>query len=322
MAEIPTSSLIRSLCSVADEDQMRKLLDEILTDNERRQLDHRWRLMEMLHQGKPQREVATDLGISLCKITRGSKILKTPESVAAALIRKSSAGDVPHCTVNPVVQKTLSGEKDASSKIIALFGGAFDPIHADHLRLAWECLNFRLADEVWFVPSPDRWDKSLSASQSHRVDMLTLALEGEKRFRLCLDELEQGGFRGTWVFIQQLRERYSNKEFRLLVGADSYSGIPFWRDPQNFKGSEFNGGELLKSVPLIVFPRPGVAMPDAEAHSKSGYAKLYSFEHPAQSPALGSVSSSEVRNRLRKGTASGLIPFKVQQYIMQHGLYT
>lgn len=321
MAEIPTSSLIHALCSVTDEGQMRKLLDEILTDNERRQLDDRWRLMEMLHQGKPQREVAADLGISLCKITRGSKILKTPESVAAGLIRNSATGIASHGPGVLSVNENLSAEKDDNPKTIALFGGAFDPIHADHLRLAWECVNFKLAEEVWFVPSPDRWDKSLSVSQSHRVEMLKLAVEGEKRFRLCLDELEQGGFRGTWVFIQHLRERYSVKQFRLLVGADSYAGIPFWRDPQNFKGSEFNGEELLKSVPLIVFPRPGVAMPDPVAHSKSGYAQLYSFDHPGQCPALGSISSSEIRNRLRKGTASGLIPLKVQQYILHHGLY-
>ena len=36
--------------------------------------------MKELHDGKSQREIAHDLGISLCKITRGSKILKQTDS--------------------------------------------------------------------------------------------------------------------------------------------------------------------------------------------------------------------------------------------------
>ena len=61
-----------------------------------------------------------------------------------------------------------------SSKSVAIFGGAFDPVHRDHVRLARLCLDLKLCDELWFVPSPDRWDKKLFASPADRLAMLDL----------------------------------------------------------------------------------------------------------------------------------------------------
>jgi TrpR family trp operon transcriptional repressor len=48
--------------------------------------------MKDLHDGKTQREIANDLGISLCKITRGSKILKDPESQMNIVLKERDYG--------------------------------------------------------------------------------------------------------------------------------------------------------------------------------------------------------------------------------------
>ncbi len=69
------------LCRIRQPDQMRRFLEEILTPAERKDLALRWQLMQMLQAGVSQRKIASDLGISLCKITRGAKILKDPASV-------------------------------------------------------------------------------------------------------------------------------------------------------------------------------------------------------------------------------------------------
>ncbi len=60
--------------------EMQKLFEELFTMKEKYDLALRWRLMKELYNGKSQREIAHDLGISLCKITRGSKILKQSDS--------------------------------------------------------------------------------------------------------------------------------------------------------------------------------------------------------------------------------------------------
>ena len=67
---------------------MRKFFDEIFTEAERKDIALRWQLMKMLKKGVSQREIASRLGISLCKITRGAKILRDKNSVANKIIDK------------------------------------------------------------------------------------------------------------------------------------------------------------------------------------------------------------------------------------------
>jgi TrpR family trp operon transcriptional repressor len=66
---------------------VRKLLDELLTPAERRDLALRWRLLRLLANGVPQRRIAADLGVSLCKITRGSGVLKKTASVCQSILK-------------------------------------------------------------------------------------------------------------------------------------------------------------------------------------------------------------------------------------------
>lgn len=59
---------------------VRKLFSELFTDSELRDIEKRWYLMKELYKGTPQRKIAKDMEISLCRITRGSKILKQDDS--------------------------------------------------------------------------------------------------------------------------------------------------------------------------------------------------------------------------------------------------
>ena len=73
--------------SVTDRAEMETFLAELLTPNELHDLVLRWELLELLEQGVSQRQVAAALGISLCKITRGAKILKRAGSVSARVLK-------------------------------------------------------------------------------------------------------------------------------------------------------------------------------------------------------------------------------------------
>jgi TrpR family trp operon transcriptional repressor len=72
--------------SINDRTTMKAFLEEILTPAERASVAMRWKLLRMLDKGVPQREIAGKLGLSLCKITRGSRILKDAKSVARVLL--------------------------------------------------------------------------------------------------------------------------------------------------------------------------------------------------------------------------------------------
>ena len=71
---------------------MQKLFEELFTQREKYDFALRWRLMKELHQGKTQRDIASELGISLCKITRGSKILKQDDSQFGKILKERDNG--------------------------------------------------------------------------------------------------------------------------------------------------------------------------------------------------------------------------------------
>ncbi len=87
------NKIIKIFAEINDPAEMKKLFNEIFTPAEIQDVALRWRLMEMLDQGIPQRKIAKDLKISLCKITRGSKILKKRKSVSKKLLNQSTGGN-------------------------------------------------------------------------------------------------------------------------------------------------------------------------------------------------------------------------------------
>ncbi len=65
------------------QDEIFSFLSEILTAPEISTLSKRWRILELLAQGCTQREISKQLNVSLCKVTRGSKILKNRDTVTS-----------------------------------------------------------------------------------------------------------------------------------------------------------------------------------------------------------------------------------------------
>lgn len=68
--------LFRLFASAESEKEAKMLLDDILTPQELASLAERWQLIQELHAGTPQRDIAKRLNISISKITRGSRMLQ------------------------------------------------------------------------------------------------------------------------------------------------------------------------------------------------------------------------------------------------------
>jgi len=80
--------LAKVFSMIESEKEMEHFLIEILTESELEALHFRWRLMQDLYHGETQRHIAEKHHISLCKITRGSRILKDPKSISLKLLKK------------------------------------------------------------------------------------------------------------------------------------------------------------------------------------------------------------------------------------------
>lgn len=72
---------ISKIISKMDEVEIQRFLSELLTESELSVLSKRWRILNMLSRGVTQREIAKGLQVSLCKVTRGAKIIKNQEAI-------------------------------------------------------------------------------------------------------------------------------------------------------------------------------------------------------------------------------------------------
>jgi TrpR family trp operon transcriptional repressor len=74
------------LAGTEDASLIEEFLRCLLTPAELADIAARWALVKALDKKTPQREIARELGLSLCKITRGSKELKKPDSAFRKLL--------------------------------------------------------------------------------------------------------------------------------------------------------------------------------------------------------------------------------------------
>ena len=79
------SKLVKNLHSEAE---IESFFKELLTESEIETLSKRWRILDLLAQGSTQRDIAKELKVSLCKVTRGAKILKDKDSILANYLIK------------------------------------------------------------------------------------------------------------------------------------------------------------------------------------------------------------------------------------------
>jgi len=83
------ADFVAHIAKESDEKVVAKFFDEVLTPAERCDVALRWRLMRMLAKGISHRQISRELGISPCKITRGSRILKDEKSVCRKIFIRS-----------------------------------------------------------------------------------------------------------------------------------------------------------------------------------------------------------------------------------------
>ena len=82
VTELVTSNIseMAKALSKADPSLVEEFLYSLFTSSEADEIAKRWALVKQIASGRPQREIAKDLGLSLCKITRGSRELKKEAS--------------------------------------------------------------------------------------------------------------------------------------------------------------------------------------------------------------------------------------------------
>ena len=210
---------------------------------------------------------------------------------------------------------------------LALFyGGTFDPVHNGHLAIA-RATRDELACTVRLMPAADPPHRAPpGADAQQRARMLGLAVAGEPGLVVDRRELEREGRSYTIDTLRELRaELGPDQPLALLIGADSFVGLPTWREWRT----------LFELTHFVVAPRPGSPLdgdlPDELAQVASGRWSV-SAEALGASPAgllfrlgqpLQPESASEVRRRIAADQDwQALVPPAVAGYITAKGLYS
>jgi nicotinate-nucleotide adenylyltransferase len=213
---------------------------------------------------------------------------------------------------------------------LGIFGGSFDPVHNGHAELARSAQRQASLDEVWFTPADVQPLKSHGphATDAQRLAMLELAMAGESSWHVCTLEIERGGVSYTIDTLRAIRAQRHDDELFFLLGADTLSDVPNWREP----------AEVLRLATLLVASRAGGPEPNlavlesllrrvGTAHQTNDDAGSSGGQCPPYAPRLIDMpaidaSSSDVRRRLAAGQPiDELVPPVVADYIAAHGLY-
>ncbi len=199
---------------------------------------------------------------------------------------------------------------------VGLLGGAFNPPHLGHLKLAELALAHLELDELCLVPtalSPHK-PSGPGAGALPRLHLLEAALRGfPGPVKIELAELQRGGTSYTAETLETLVQREPSCHWILVLGSDQVAGFPSWH----------RWDRVLELASLAVAPRPGVDLTLSES--------LKARERARWSGAPGEIvrlpgtelpyASSLIRQRLERGTAADGLSPQVMAAIRAENLY-
>lgn len=194
---------------------------------------------------------------------------------------------------------------------IAIYGGAFNPVHNEHVNIALAAKRELGLDKVIIVPSNKSAHKSgtLSVRAKDRVNMCRLAFEKYNGFEVSDCEIKRGGVSFSYVTCRRFKKLYPDAEIYFIMGADMLKSFHEWREPE----------EILKCVTPAVCARE-------HSDELKKYVRTFSARFKKDIVTFGyvgkNVSSTCVRTLAALGEdISELVPEEVKNSIRSCNLY-
>lgn len=194
---------------------------------------------------------------------------------------------------------------------IAVFGGAFNPVHREHVNLAKSAVKELGLDKIIIMPSAVSPHKSgkLSVGFWHRFETCRIAFKEIPQAEVSNFELTRGGVSYTYATCEHFASLYPDAERYLIVGGDMLASFPEWKNPQTILG---------------LFDIAACAREEKSsfARAKERVEKLFGVKVSAI-PFVGErVSSTAIRTLAALDeNLNGYVPDEVCQYIKSNSLY-
>lgn len=196
---------------------------------------------------------------------------------------------------------------------IGILGGTFDPIHNAHIEIAKNALEQFKLDNVWIMPTPNppHKDNLTLASEEDRVNMIKLAIKGIDGLEFCDYELKLGSGDKTYTAdtLTRLANDYPDDKFYFILGSDSLSSFINWYKPK----------VIVDKAQLLAVKRDDETGKEfdetiAEIENKFGI----------MIPSIVMTEMDESSTLIRTGEQplDYAVPKEVEEYILEHNLYT
>jgi len=185
-----------------------------------------------------------------------------------------------------------------------LFFGSFNPIHTGHLIIASYMANFTDLEEVWLLVSPQNplKNKKGLANMYDRLEMARLATEPSSRIKVSDIEFKLPQPSYTIDTLTYLHEKYPEKEFVLIMGADNLDSFKKWK----------NYEVLLKNYHLYVYPRYSFDLKEWKDHPSVTLTETPQME----------ISSTFIRKALKENkNIQFVVPDKVIEFMDSKNMY-
>ena len=144
-------------------------------------------------------------------------------------------------------------------KVIAVFGGSFNPPINSHIILAKQIIEkCNAIKKLIFVPVSTKYQKLELASDEHRYNMLKIICENEDKLEVSDIELKQDKQLYTIETLDLIKEQYG-KEYDIcfIMGTDNLKEIETWENPER----------LLKDYKIVVLERDNDKLENIIANS-------------------------------------------------------
>ena len=178
---------------------------------------------------------------------------------------------------------------------LGIYMGSFNPPHIGHEKVINYLLENNYVDHILLIPTLSYWDKNNLADITDRINMLKF-YENEN---ISVDT-EHNQYVYTFELINELKKKYKDVDFYIIIGADNIINFHKWKNYQ----------DLLK-YHFIVMNRD-----DIDINSYLDKLGNNNFIVLNDYPYI-SISSTKLRNNLNK---EYLNP-QVYQYIKKKSLY-
>ena len=193
-------------------------------------------------------------------------------------------------------------------KIIAVFGGSFNPPTVAHIDLAKQILaKIENIEKVVFMPVSTKYNKSGLASDDVRFSMLKKICKDEPGLEVSRIELDSNRQLYTIETLNEMQKQNQNKDIFFILGTANLREIETWHTAH----------KSLENFRVIVLERDKDSMECIIENNsfltkyKNSFVKLENIDKVQ-------LSASYVREQIKNGKlVSGMVPKQIENKVIE-----